>query len=187
MPGCYDDIETEDLTSCTNRQVNSGVSEVGIFYAIHSQATTIPMPLNPDDAGYTYEKAVKVDTPVVFAAGKGFAKIDAQVDTGEVKVTTVGNKGNKKEKQTFDFFVPGNDAKTLGFVRTHLNTPMLFAVTERGGQKRLLGDRFNPAYMSEVEGTTGKTGEDDKGVQFQIETYGRSIIYDAAVPLYVPA
>jgi hypothetical protein len=33
--------------------------------------------------------------------------------------------------------------------------------------KRLIGDKFNPAYMSEVKGTTGK-GEDDK-VQFTIE------------------
>jgi hypothetical protein len=31
-------------------------------------------------------------------------------------------------------------------------------------------DKFNPAYMSEVKGTTGKGGEDDKGVQFTIET-----------------
>jgi hypothetical protein len=36
-------------------------------------------------------------------------------------------------------------------------------------KKRLIRDKFNPAYMSEVKGTTGKGGEDDKGVQFTIE------------------
>jgi hypothetical protein len=40
-----------------------------------------------------------------------------------------------------------------------------FFVSERES-KRLIGDKFNPAYMSEVKGTTGKGGEDDKGVQF---------------------
>jgi hypothetical protein len=34
------------------------------------------------------------------------------------------------------------------------NVPMVF-VSERES-KRLIGDKFNPAYMSEVKGTTGK-------------------------------
>ena len=67
------------------------------------------------------------------------------------------------------------------------NIPMIFLVTERDGQKRLIGDKFNPAYMSEVAGTTGKAGEDDKGIQFTIEAYGVPIVYEGVITEYVPA
>ena len=184
---CFDNIETEDIQNCANTEQPAGISEVGVHYAIHSQITTFPMPMGAGDDGYNYEAGVTVATDLVFEAGKGFAKMLVQVDTGEVKISIVGNKGNKKTKRTFDFFVPSNNKKLLGFLRTHLNTPMVFCVPERSGQKHLLGDKYNPAYMSEVEGTTGKSGEDDNGIQFTIEAYSIPIIYEGALQLYTPA
>lgn len=184
---CFDDIETESLDHCLNREVPSGVSEVGIYYALHSQTTTIPMPLGVGDAGYDYTKAVEVSADVVFQAGKGFAKIKVQPDTGEVLTESVGNKGNLKIKQTFNFFVPRTDAKTLGYIVTHKNNPQIFLVTEADGTKRLLGDKYSPAYISEVKGTSGKTGEDERGIQFAIITYGVPIIYGGEIQEYVPA
>ena len=84
--------------------------------------------------------------------------------------------------------IPGNSKKLLGFIRTFKNVPMVFCVTERDGQKRLIGDKFNPAYMSEVEGTTGKGGEDNKGVQFTIEAYSLPIVYEGTIqePIVTP-
>jgi hypothetical protein len=50
--------------------------------------------------------------------------------------------------------------------------------------KRLIGDKFNPAYMSEVkELLVG--GEDDKGVQFTIESYCIPIVYESTIQLPV--
>jgi hypothetical protein len=49
----------------------------------------------------------------------------------------------------------------------------------------LIGDKFNPAYMSEVKRTTGKGGEDDKGVQFTIESYCIPIVYESTIQLPV--
>jgi hypothetical protein len=187
MPPCFDNIENESLDSCINTEIQAGVSEVGVYYAIHEQATEIPMPLNIGDVGYNYESAVTVAEDITFAAGKGFSKITLQSDTGEVKLDLVGNKGNKKTKNSFSFYVPGNAKKLLGFVRTMKNIPMLYLVTERDGQKRLIGDKFNPAYLSEVAGTTGKGGEDDKGIQFTIEAFGVPIVYEGVVTLMVPA
>jgi hypothetical protein len=40
-------------------------------------------------------------------------------------------------------------------VRTLKNVPMVFVYLKEM-TKRLIGDKFNPAYMSEVKGTTGK-------------------------------
>jgi hypothetical protein len=121
----------------------------------------------------------------VFQATKGFGTINIMPDSGEVKVDLVGNKGNKKTKSSFMFSVAGNNKKTLGFMRTHKNTPMLFCVTERDGQTRLVGDKFNPAYIVEAPGTTGKGGEDDKMVAFTIESFCVPIVYSGAIQLPV--
>lgn len=185
MP-CFDDIDIESLDSCINTEIQAGVSEVGVHYAVHGQITTFPMPLNVGEVGYTYETAVVVDEPIVFQAGKGFGQITVQSDSGEVALDLVGNKGNKKTKSSFSFYIPGNAKKLLGMVRTLKNVPMVFCVTERDGQKRLIGDKFNPAYMSEVKGTTGKGGEDDKGVQFTIESYCIPIVYESTIQLPTP-
>lgn len=178
---CFENIATEDLDQCINAEVQAGVSEVGVYYAVHSDITTFPMPVDFDDPTFTYETAVAVDDPIVFAAGKGFGKIVIQSDTGEVQLEAGGNKGNKKLKSVFPFYVAGNNKKLLGFIRARLNTPLLFCVTERNGQMRLIGDKFNPAYISEVKGTTGKGGEDDKGVQFTIESYCVPIVYESTL------
>lgn len=180
MP-CFDDLDVENLDACINSEVQAGVSEVGVYYAPHAQITTFPMPKNISDVGYTYETAVTVATPIVFAAGKGFGQIVVQADSGEVTVDLVGNKGNKKTKVSFSFYVPSNAKKLLGFVRTFKNVPMVYCVAERDGQKRLIGDKFNPAFMSEVKGTTGKGGEDDKGIQFTIEAFCIPIVYESTI------
>lgn len=180
---CFDDLDVENLDACLNSEIQAGVSEVGVFYAPHGHITTFPMPLNFGDVGYDYESAVAVTSPIVFQATKGFGQILVQSDTGEVTIDLVGNKGNKKTKVSFAFYVPGNAKKLLGAVRTLKNIPMVFCVAERDGQKRLIGDKFNPAYMSEVKGTTGKGGEDDKGIQFTIESFCIPIVYESTLQL----
>lgn len=187
MAGCFDELENESLDSCINGEIQAGVSEVGVFYAVHEHATVIPMPLNFGEVGFDFESAVTVEEDITFPATKGFSKIVLQSDTGEVKLDLVGNKGNKKPKNSFMFYVPGNSKKLLGFIRTMKNIPMLFLVTERDGQKRLIGDKFNPAYLSEVAGTTGKGGEDDKGIQFTIEAYSIPIVYEGIITMNAPA
>lgn len=187
MPGCFDGVVNENLDSCINAEVQAGVSEVGVYYAKHDDTLVIPEPPKIGDVGADFEGVVTVDEDITFAAGKGFGKIVIQSDTGEVMLALVGNKGNKKTKNSFSFYVASNAKKLLGFVRTFKNIPMIFIVTERDGQKRLIGDKFNPAYLSEVAGTTGKGGEDDKGIQFTIESFGVPIVYEGVITEYVPA
>lgn len=185
---CFDELPVEDLDACINSEVQAGVSEVDVRYAIHPQIDVFPMPLNYGEAGYTYETAVAVSADITFQAGKGFGKMNIMPDSGEVKVDLVGNKGNKKTKSSLSFSVAGNSTKLLGFLRTHRNTPMLFCITERDGQKRLIGDRFNPAFIIEAPGTTGKGGEDDKMVSFTLEAYCVPIVYSGTIqePVVTP-
>jgi hypothetical protein len=184
--GCFENIPVEDIEACINAEVPSGISEVNVNYAIHADITTFPVPPAIGDVGYTYDTANVIDDDIVFSAGKGFAKIKVQVNTGELTFDGVGSPGNMKQKGGLSFFVPSNNAKLLGFIRTRLNTPMVFAVPERDGQNRLLGDKFNPAYITEMKGTTGKTGEDDKGVQFTIASHAIPLIYKGAIQQFVP-
>lgn len=178
---CFDDFENEALEACLNTEIQAGLSEVGLHYALHAQIQNFPMPLKPGEVGFNFEKSVVIEDDIEFFPTKGFAKINFQADMGELKVSLVGNKGNKKGKQTLEFYVAGNDVKTLGFFRSMKNIPMVFIATERDGQKRVIGDAFNPAYMAEVEGTTGKGGEDDKGINFVIESYGNPIVYKGVI------
>ena len=183
---CFENIPVEDIEACINAEVPSGISEVNLKYAVHSDITTFPVPLAIGAVGYTYAKANVIDDDIVFTAGKGFGKIKVQVNTGELTFEGVGSVGNMKQKSALAFYVPSNDAQLLGFIRTRLNTPMVFAVPERDGQNRLLGDKFNPAYITEIKGTTGKTGEDDKGVQFTVTSHAIPLIYTGAIQEFVP-
>jgi hypothetical protein len=178
---CFDEIPVEDLDACINAEVQAGISEVGVHYAVHPQIVDFPMPLNYGEALYSYDTAVAVNEDIEFQATKGFGKITIMPDSGEVKVDIVGNKGNKKTKCTFGFSISGNNKKALGFMRTHKNTPMVFCVTERDGTKRLIGDKFNPAYIVEGAATTGKGGEDDKMINFSFESYCVPIVYTGVI------
>lgn len=183
---CFDNIETEDLDHCLNVEPASGISEVGLYYGLHNQVTTFPTLPAPDTEGATYSSVVTVTTPFIFQAGKGFAKVKVQVETGELKTELVGNTGNKKDKQTLDFFVPKTDKQTLGYLRLHKNSPQVFIVTDKDGSKRQLGSKECPAYIVEANGTSGKGPEDERGVSFSVVTYAPVIFYEAAIPQYVP-
>jgi hypothetical protein len=178
---CFDNLPVEDLNACINNEVQAGISEVGVHYAVHPHIATFPMPLNFGAPGYSYETAVVVTEDIAFNPGNGFGIINIMPDSGEVKVDLVGNKGNKKTKSSIGFAISANDAVALGFMRTHANTPMVFCVPERNGQKRLIGDAFNAAYIVEGAATTGKGGEDDKMINFSFESYCVPIIYKGAI------
>lgn len=180
---CFENVENESLDACLNLEIQAGVSEIGIKYAFHKDITTFPMPKNIGEVGYNFESAVEVNDPILFAAGKGFGEILIQANTGELMADLVGNIGNKKHKSAFSFQVAGNNKKTLGFLRTCKNIPMVFAVPERDGQVRLVGDKNNAAYISEGKATTGKGGEDDKNFTFTVEAFSLPIVYSGALTL----
>lgn len=179
--GCFDDVQTEDLTACVNTETAAGLSEVHLYYAVHQQIKVFPEVASPGDASASMESLVDVVEDIEFYPTKGFSQITVQSDTGEVKTSLVGTKGNLKHKNVLNFYVPGNDKKLLGFMRKFKNMPLLFIATERDGQKRLIGDAYNAAFMKEGEGSTGKGGEEDKGIQFSIESYSLPLVYSGNI------
>lgn len=184
---CFEEIENESLDSCINSELAAGISEVGVYYAVHEQALVIPEAPAANDAASTNEEIVTIAAAITFPVGKGFAKITVQTDSGEVTSDLVGNPGNKKHKEMFSFSVPGNSKKALGWARRYKNVPLLFIATERDGQKRLIGDTHNPAYITELKATTGKGGEDDKIMNFVVSAYSHPTVYEGVITAEVEA
>nr|WP_315245142.1 hypothetical protein [uncultured Flavobacterium sp.] len=182
---CFENVDTEDISTCVNQEVMAGLSEVGLKYVKHEDILSFPMPIALGEVGYDYESSVTVTEDITFAAGKGWAKLGFQPDTGEGTVELVGNKGNKKTKNGVTFFIPGNHKQILGYIKTMKNVPSLYMYTERDGQKRIVGDKINPAYITEAKATTGKGGEDEKGVTITVESYAIPIVYEGVIQLPV--
>jgi hypothetical protein len=64
---CFENIAIEDLDVCINSEVQA---IRGVYYGVHAQITTLPMPLNVNDVGYDYSGSCS-NGPIVFTAGKG--------------------------------------------------------------------------------------------------------------------
>ncbi|CAL2105493.1 conserved hypothetical protein [Tenacibaculum sp. 190524A02b] len=165
MANCFDNIPLEDLTQCVNSELAAGTSETEVYAAVSEHIDSFPSlpPLGGDPATTTLEGLATLNTDIAFTTGKGFFKLQAQVDTGEVKDELVGNKGNKKVKSSYEFFLTNTSARNIGFIRQFKNTPMVFIVKEKTGRYRVIGSKTIPVYMDEASGTTGKGSEDDNG------------------------
>jgi len=184
MSNCFDNYSLENIDASCNVELVAGISELEIYGAIASHVENMPELPEIGSTGTTLEQLATLTGDITFPAssGKGFFKIGIMSDTGEVKHEGVGNKGNKKFKNTFEFYIPGTEANNLGFARQYVNTPMIFVVREKSGRLRLLGNKLIPAYMETIAGTTGKKVEDDTGTNYIIE---QTAAYPA--PIYTGA
>lgn len=169
MSDCFDNIRTENLDYCVNEELDSGVSESELFFAPAQHIDVMPSLLPLGDPTKTLEELMTISSDITFPEGKGFNKINILPDTGEIKDEPVGDKGNKKIKSSFDFFLPNNSPRNLGFIRQYKNVGMVFIIGEKSGRKRILGSKLAPAYLSDGPATSGKGPEDNVGIQITID------------------
>lgn len=178
--GCFDDVPLEDLEQCVNEENVAGVRERGIYVALADHIDAFPESPGTVAANVTLESKAKITTDITFLENKGWIELQVQADTGEVKDELVGNKGNKKVKSMFDFFLANTSAKNIGFINQYKNLPLVFGIPEKSGRVRLLGSKKLPAYFESTAGTSGKGPEDDNGWQVSVEvtTGGAAPIYE---------
>ena len=179
MEDCFDNIRTEDLDNCVNDELASGVSETELFYAPAAHIDTMPSLPALGDPTKTLAEIATVSGDITFPTGKGFNRLNILADTGEIKDEPVGNKGNKKVKSSFEFFLSNNSARNLGFIRQYKNVGLVLVIVEKSGRKRILGSKLVPAYIAEASGTSGKGSEDDVGFQITID-----VTKSAPAPVY---
>ena len=164
----FKDLPIENLRQYVNEDIASGVSETQVYAASVYDIEKFPKPLRIGEDGFSLEKAVEITDDIIFKADKGFFQLTVQTETGEVKNELGGNKGNKKAKNMFDFYVANNNKGNLGFVEIYKNVPMVLLVMEYTGRIRVIGTVESPAYMDTVAATSGKGPDDDNGIQITI-------------------
>ncbi len=181
----FQDLPIENLPQYVNEDIASGVSETQVFAATVYDIETFPRPLKVGEAGFTLSKAVVITDDIVFKADRGFFQLTVQTETGEVKNGLGGNKGNKKAKNMFEFYVANNNAGNLGFLDTYRNVPMIMVILENTGRYRIIGSVKSPAYMETGDATSGKGPDDDNGIQYIIsDSSGRvAPIYEGNITL----
>jgi hypothetical protein len=168
MSNIFDNIPLEDIQTAVNLETTAGVMECEVYAAVASHIDSFPALPVSGTAATSLTDFATLTADITFPAGKGFFKLDTQVETGEVKDDMVGNVGNRKFKKMFEFFLPDTSAKNIGFMGEYANVPLVFAIKEKSGRVRLVGSKDLPAYFESVAGTSGKGSEDDNGWQCAI-------------------
>ena len=179
MSDCFDNVRTEDLDHCINEELVSGVSETQIHYALAAHIDSFPALPALGNSETALGDYATIATDITFPIGKGFNVLHIQSNTGEVKDELVGEKGNKKVKSMFSFFLPNNHARNLGAMRQLKNAGLVFIITEKSGRQRVLGSKLVPAYISEAAGTSGKADEDNVGFEITVD-----VVSSAPAPVY---
>ena len=180
MENCFENIRIEDLTECINEELISGISQTEVYVAISDHIKFFP-PLTILTKSSPLEHLGQLRHTVGFFEKKGFFRLHVQTDTGEVKGEVIGNKGNKKFKNTFEFFLTNASARNAGFMRQFRNAPLVFIVRQKTGVFSTIGSKISPAYFDEVSWTTGKV-EEDSGWQVSV-----SAISASPAPIYIGA
>ena len=174
---CFDNVPHESLDACPNDEVSGGIS-TRILYAPKAFVDKCVLPANTGELG----KANTIeDGNLTLIASKAFKGIDAQIDEGELKITLVGNAGNKKAKTELEFKIARFSDVTLDFISRYKNVPMIFVVPDAQGTLWVIGTKINPAYMDTAEATTGKKAEDDSGITLKIITNSKLYKYAGTI------
>lgn len=157
---CFENTPLEDINLCPNVELQAGLSPKAHFLP-HPFLKSMVVP--ELDATATLESMGTVSEDIEPIVGKGFIEIDLQVDLNSVGTSLVGNRGNKKDQTTLNIFVPGTRAKVLGFKRVYKNIPGIFIVKDYNGKQFVIGTKDAPAYIDQLEVSTGQGNEDNNG------------------------
>lgn len=173
---CFTDVPYEDITICPNEEVQAGLSPEVYFIPKAFLGVT---PFVYQTTG-GIEKAAGIDN-IVPAVGKGFIKLDLQVDLNSVSTALVGNRGNKKDQTTLNVFIPGTRATVLGFKKLYKNVPGIYLVKDYNGNTFCVGTDLSPAYIDNLEVTTGQGNEDNNGGTGTMMSNSNLYVYNGSI------
>ena len=126
---------------------------------------------------------VKVKTPHVFKAGRGFVKFAASPQKNQLTAKTVGDLGSQKFELEAKFFVPGSYAEVHEAMKNLLNAPLIVMVKDSNCDANMhyqLGCDCVYAYMKSDFGT-GTTKDGTKGYDVTVSySNGYVQLYTAA-------
>lgn len=177
MANCFDNVPYESIDFCPNDEISGGTSTRG-FYAPVSFIDKMVLPPNTGALG---EALTIAEGNFTLKTDKTWKGIDFQKDETEVKVSLVGNAGNKKSKTDLETKIAGFRPTVIDFVNRYKNVPMVFVIPDVSGQLWVIGTKTNGAFIESVEGTTGKKVEDDAGVTIKITTNSKIYKFSGSI------
>lgn len=105
--------------------------------------------------------------------------LEFMIESGELKWTKVGSKGNSKSKLDFGFSVASTqDALYMFLEKLNLGEDIIIVLDPadcKNATKYMFGGCCYPATIESYEGTLGKTGEDDVKTDFMFKAYAPSL------------
>lgn len=177
---CFENIPLEDINICPNEELQAGLAPE-VYFLPKPFLKTITIP--DLDANSSYEDMGTITADIEPIVGKGFVKMDLQIDLNSASTALVGNRGNKKDQTTLNIFVPGTKAAVLGFKRLYKNIPGIFIVRDLNGRKFVIGTDLAPAYIDNLEVSTGASPEDNNGGTGTIISNANMFEYSGNIPL----
>ncbi len=138
-----------------------------VYYAKKIDILTLPKPVvdNSVEDG-EFENLVTITDNIIMKAGKSFKKIYCTLEKGGLSHDIQGETDGKSNMNRLKFFMPGSEAKVLGFLQWSKNSSLIFLVPEIDGQVRMLGHENYPAKLDTGPGGTGEKSADLKGTEF---------------------
>lgn len=165
----------------TDGQNNApGVKKVGYLIPV---ADIDIFPALPD-APATMEESVTISSNLVMNLDKYAIAVEGTEADGEVADASVGGEDNSAFESTFEFYISGTKPAALATIKKIKNTHCVFIPIEFNGQRRLLGTKDNPVVVDTIEATSGKQGDDKKGIQVTVKSYqdGPAPVYTGSIP-----
>lgn len=176
---CFQDIAHENIDHCSNTEIEGGTA-IDLFYIPVDFIKTMTLPATTPGTSYA-ERITIASGGIVLKTGKSWKKITLLVDENELGSTLVGNKGNKKLKAEFDGFVPNHKKENIGFIDTHKNTPMVYAIPLSSGQFWIVGTTKAPAFFEEFTTKSGKKIDDNSGSTIKVSANTKPFAYDGEI------
>jgi hypothetical protein len=159
---CTDPIAPEHLDLCPTDELLPGVSETEVYVSLLKDFDTVAaVPAYADGADLS--GLGTITEAHTFLDNNGFHKLTLRVDTGMGDGAQAGEKGSLALQNNLTGVIPSTGAAVTGWIRKHLNRPMIVIFTERDGTMKQLGSKFSPAYMLEITPTSGQKAGDAKG------------------------
>lgn len=157
----FEDFFIEDITACETNDLGSGL-RTRLYYAPSTFFKRIDQ---PSPAG-NYQERLLISPDFIEFQNEdcGWAFIDILIDENELKTSIAGSSQKKRSKTNLEIFILGLRSRVLGFIETHMNTPLIFCIPSSDDNSMLIGTLKNRAFLDQANGTSGRKYEDNAGL-----------------------
>lgn len=182
MPNCINFTDIEELVSCEGDNIPGTTAEVEIGLA--DDVLTWPdHPSGSAVSALTFEQAGKIVGNLSLKKDATRCKITFTRNTGEFTLTEQGDAGSENVVYAVTLERSKMTPEVFGFLNATRGRRLWVVVTDKNGQKYLLGDKVNQAYRVAADAaTTGKATTDANKVPIKFEYVSpRHLVFDGTI------